>query len=115
MIKIKQKITRPKGMGAHYSADMKYLGTIHKEILSLLSEYGPRTKSEITKLLNEKAKIENRPIVGGFTVSGRLSELCGLGLVWMRYEKTQFFDHRTNEYLIKTKPVWHLKSTKNSL
>jgi hypothetical protein len=46
--------------------------------------------------------------VGGFTISGRLSELCGLGLVNMNYTKVQLVDERTMEYRFMKKPVWNL-------
>ena len=90
---------------------MKSLSSTHLLILLTLSENGSLTKAEITRLLNLKAETESKPLIGGFSVSGRLSELCGLSLVSMKYAKVQLLDNLTMEIRFVRKPVWSLTKT----
>jgi len=105
---VKEAKCQPKGQGAWYAAHITRLTTLHHEILVLLKLKGPQTKQAITKLLNEKRRASKQTLIGGFSVSGRLSELLGLGLLNMRYEKVRLYDRATQTYRHPKKPVWSL-------
>jgi len=92
----------PRGQGAWYAYKIKKLGRIHVEILRLLEEENrPLTKRQIQGLL-----VRRGIKVGGYTISGRLSELLGLGYVGMERTKVKLWDEETQTWKWVKKPVW---------
>ena len=94
---------RPKGEGAHYAEKIKKLSPLHEEILQILALYGPLTKSRLGGILAERGRR-----VSGNSLSGRLSELAGLGLVECEYAEVKLYDAKTMKFRFARKPVWHL-------
>jgi len=99
---------RQKGQGADYGKQIERLSVMHVRILKILLAEGGLTKAEITRFLNREQEADKEPFIGGFSVSGRLSELCGRGLVKMNYEEVQLLDSKTMQFRFKKKPVWRL-------
>jgi len=93
----------PKGRGAHYASQIEVLSPLHMEILCILAETGPGIKKRIGAVLAERGHS-----VSGNSLSGRLSELRGLGLVAMRYEEVKVYDKRSMQFRFKRTPVWSL-------
>jgi len=94
---------REKGEGAHYAEKIRKLTPLHEEILEILALYGPLTKSRLGGILAERGRR-----VSGNSLSGRLSELAGLGLVECKYAKVKLYDVKTMKFRFARKPVWHL-------
>ena len=91
-----------KGVGAHYAHEIKSLGRLHLEILRILAEAKhPMTKKAISYILHKKG-IK----VSGNSVSGRLSELLGMGLVRCYRTKVREYDERRKVFRFVKKPVW---------
>jgi hypothetical protein len=103
-----ERKTNPKGEGARYGEKMKTLSKTHLAILNVLAEHCSLTKSEITRHLNEGAQANNLHYIAGCSVSGRLSELCGNGLVQMQYAKVQLQDYGSMQFRFKKLPTWRL-------
>jgi len=93
----------PKGRGAHYASQIEVLSPLHMEILKILAQVGPATKRRIGAILAERGHK-----VSGNSLSGRLSELRGLGLISMRYEEVKVYDRKTMQFRFKRTPVWYL-------
>jgi len=93
----------PKGRGAHYASQIEVLSPLHMEILRILAETGPGTKRKIGAILAERGHS-----VSGNSLSGRLSELRGLGLISMRYQEVKMYDKRSMQFRFKRTPVWSL-------
>jgi len=96
-------VERTKGSGAHYASEIKRLTPLHEEILQVLAECGPSTKRRIGAILAERGRR-----VSGNSLSGRLSELLGLGLVVCYRTKVREVDPETKTYRFVLKPVWAL-------
>mgnify|MGYP000188543945 FL=1 len=94
---------RRKGTGAHYARQIKKLSPLHEEILQLLAEYGPCTKRRLGGLLAQRGRR-----ISGNSLSGRLSELLGMGLVKCYRTKVREVDPETKKYRFVKKPVWEL-------
>jgi repressor of nif and glnA expression len=94
---------RPKGEGAHYADKIKKLSPLHVEILQILAEKGPLTKARLGGILAERGRR-----VSGNSLSGRLSELAGLGYVECEYTKVKLYDAKTMTFRFKRKPVWKI-------
>jgi hypothetical protein len=94
---------REKGEGAHYAEKIRRLTPLHEEILEILALYGPLTKSRLGGILAERGRR-----VSGNSLSGRLSELAGLGLVECKYTKVKLYDAKTMKFRFVRKPVWYL-------
>jgi hypothetical protein len=94
---------REKGEGAHYAEKIKKLSPLHEEILQILALYGPLTKAKIGGILAERGRR-----VSGNSLSGRLSELAGLGLVECRYTKVKLYDAKTMRFRFVKRPVWFI-------
>jgi len=94
---------RPKGEGAHYAEKIKKLSPLHEEILQILALYGPLTKSRLGGILAERGRR-----VSGNSLSGRLSELAGLGLVECKYAEVKLYDAKTMKFRFVEKPVWRI-------
>jgi len=93
-----------KGKGAHYAHEIKKLGKLHLEILEILAEEDRwLTKRAISYLLHKKGRK-----VSGNSISGRLSELLGMGLVESRRMRVKLYDEKTQEYRFVKKPVWRI-------
>ncbi|MCW4018074.1 MAG: replication-relaxation family protein [Candidatus Bathyarchaeota archaeon] len=103
-----ERKTNPKGRGAHYGETMKALNPTHIAVLKMLSKHGGLTKAQVTQHLNDEADANNLRFVAGCTISGRLSELCGAGLVKMQYEKVEVTDYDSMQFRFKKRPVWRL-------
>jgi len=93
----------PKGRGAHYAKEIEQLSPLHMEILRILHEVGPGTKRKVGAILAQRGHA-----VSGNSLSGRLSELRGLGLVTMRYQEVKVYDKKTMTFRFKRTPVWSL-------
>jgi hypothetical protein len=94
---------REKGEGAHYAEKIRKLSPLHEEILQILALYGPLTKAKIGGILAERGRR-----VSGNSLSGRLSELAGLGLVECRYTKVKLYDAKTMRFRFAKRPVWFI-------
>jgi len=93
----------PKGWGAHYAEKIRKLSPLHLEILRVLAERGPMPKSRLGGLLAERGRR-----VSGNSLSGRLSELAGLGLVDCDFTEVRLFDAKTMKFRFVKKPVWSI-------
>ncbi len=102
-----ERKTNKKGEGASYSKELT-LNRTHWAILEVLQRRDGLTKSEITKILNETAQKEKLPFVAGCSISGRLSELCGAGLIRMQYKKVELRDFASKQFRFRKKPAWYL-------
>jgi repressor of nif and glnA expression len=94
---------RPKGEGAHYADKIRKLSPLHIEILRILAERGPLTKARIGGILAERGRR-----VSGNSLSGRLSELAGLGYVECEYTRVKLYDAKTMTFRFVKKPVWRI-------
>jgi len=94
---------REKGLGAHYADKIKKLTPLHLEILHILAENGPSTKARLGGLLADRGRR-----VSGNSLSGRLSELAGLGYVECSFAEVKLFDHKTMKFRFVKKPVWSI-------
>jgi hypothetical protein len=94
---------KPKGEGAHYAEKIKKLSPLHYEILYVLAVKGSLTKSRIGGILAERGRR-----VSGNSLSGRLSELAGLGYVECEYTRVKLYDAKSMKFRFVRKPVWRL-------
>jgi len=101
-------MTRRKGQGASYGKQITQLSDLHQRILRILLAEGGLTKAQITRILNKEQKQDKLPFIGGFTVSGRLSELCGAGFVKMSYEGIKLYNKERMKFRFVKKPLWRL-------
>jgi hypothetical protein len=92
-----------KGEGAHYAEKIRKLSPLHEEILEILALHGPLTKAKIGGILADRGRR-----VSGNSLSGRLSELAGLGLVECKYTEVRLYDAKTMKFRFVERPVWHL-------
>lgn len=92
-----------KGSGAKYAYKIKTLGRLHKLILRLLFEKGDMTKREISRSLANLGVY-----VSGNSLSGRLSELNGMGLIAFKYTKVKLYDKKRMKFRFVKKPLWYL-------
>jgi len=94
---------REKGEGAHYADKIRKLSPLHIEILQLLAERGSLTKARIGGILAERGRR-----VSGNSLSGRLSELAGLGYVECEYTEVKLYDAKTMKFRFVKKPLWRI-------
>ena len=94
---------RAKDEGAHYAEKIRKLSPLHYEILYVLAVKGPLTKSRIGGILAERGRR-----VSGNSLSGRLSELAGLGYVECEYAEVKLYDAEKMKFRFVRKPVWHI-------
>jgi hypothetical protein len=94
---------RQKGEGARYAPEIKRLTPLHVAILSVLAERGPMTKKRLGAILAEEGRR-----VSGNSLSGRLSELLGLGLVECKYTEVKEVDPDSKQFRFVKKPVWSI-------
>jgi len=92
-----------KGKGAHYAGEMRKLSPLHLDILEILDLHGPCTKKRLGALLALRGRR-----VSGNSLSGRLSELLGLGLVDVERTEVREYDPDTKTYRFVRKPVWRI-------
>ena len=97
--------SQPKGVGAHYAKKIKKLSPLHKQILEILRKHGELPKWRIGRILFE----EYGRRVSGNSLSGRLSELLGMGLVSCRRVRVKVYDKRMQKYRFVKKPMWSIK------
>jgi hypothetical protein len=94
---------KPKGAGAHYAEKIRKLSPLHEEILQILALHGPLTKSRLGGILAERGRR-----VSGNSLSGRLSELAGLGLVECEFAEVRLYDAETMKFRYVKKPRWRV-------
>lgn len=94
---------RPKGAGAHYAHRIRRLSPLHVEILRVLRELGPMPKRRI-----QGALFDRGVRVSGNSLSGRLSELAGMGYVECRTERVRLLDRESMRFRFRRTPVWYL-------
>ncbi len=94
---------RRKGMGAHYAHKIRKLSPLHREILKILYEHGAMPKRKIQGYLFEKGIR-----VSGNSLSGRLSELAGMGLIECEMEEVALWDRDRMMYRFRKTPVWYI-------
>ena len=92
-----------KGKGAHYAQEIRKLSPLHLDILEILDLHGPCTKKRLGAILAEKGRR-----VSGNSLSGRLSELLGMGLVEVERTAVREVDPETKAYRFVRKPVWRI-------
>ena len=96
---------RPKGSGAYYACKIERISATHAAILMVLAAH-PReryTRSKIAYLLAKKGVH-----LKDDTISGRLSELLGLGYVSMTHERVRVLDKKSMTYRFVRKPLWQI-------
>jgi hypothetical protein len=103
-----------KGQGAAYAGQIKTLGPMRTTILEILSDVGADSmhKSVPKKLI--AAKVYDKGIkISGNALSGRLSELLGMGLVRMVHRQIMLH-HPKGEFKFRPKkiPCWYLSEAK---
>jgi len=96
-------LARSKGSGAHYAKEISKLSPLHLEILEILAENGPLTKRKLGALLAKRGRR-----VSGNSLSGRLSELLGMGLVRCYRTEVREIDPETKQFRFVKKPVWEI-------
>ncbi len=94
---------RRKGQGAHYAWKIRRLSRLHEEILKILWEHGALPKRKIQGYLFERGIR-----VSGNSLSGRLSELAGLGYIECEMEEVALWDRDRMMYRFRKTPVWYL-------
>ena len=92
-----------KGEGAHYAYRIKRLTQTHLAILRVLKERGPLPKRRLVGILNDMGIR-----ISGNALSGRLSELNGLGYVRMFYGRIKLLDKRTMQFRYRKVPFWEI-------
>jgi DNA-binding HxlR family transcriptional regulator len=97
------EVDMSKGKGAHYAAEIQRLSELHLLILEILKTHGPCTKKRLGALLAEQGRR-----VSGNSLSGRLSELLGLGLVEVTRTQVREYDPAEKRYRFVKKPVWSI-------
>lgn len=100
---VKGPRSRPKGAGAHYAREISKLSRLHLAILEVLAKHGSSTKKRIGAILAERGIR-----VSGNSLSGRLSELRGMGLVNVQYTEVREVDPETKKFRFDKKPVWSI-------
>ncbi|RLE85123.1 MAG: hypothetical protein DRJ67_09430 [Thermoprotei archaeon] len=96
---------RRKGMGAHYADRIRKLSPLHREILKILWEHGALPKRKIQGHLFERGIR-----VSGNSLSGRLSELAGMGYIECEWSEVAIWDRDKMMYRFRKTPVWYLTS-----
>ena len=98
------EVSQKKGRGAHYGREIEKLGFLHIKILEILEDnLQGLTKREISRILYEEGYKYS-----GNSISGRLSELLGAGLVEMRYGIIELFDKREKKWRPRKTPIWSI-------
>ena len=97
------EVDMSKGKGAHYAAEIQRLSELHMLILEILKTHGPCTKRRLGALLAEQGRR-----VSGNSLSGRLSELLGLGLVEVTRTQVKEYDPAEKRFRFVKKPVWSI-------
>jgi len=98
----------PKGKGAHYTSRDFRPNKLHELVLtavwSIVKEKGRgATKREISYYLHMHGHD-----ISGNSLSGRLSELLGAGLVEVQYTDVKLYDEKSKKYRFKRTPVWYI-------
>jgi len=119
VVKLPVRILResPKGAGAHYGHKIRRLGPLHRTIIQVLKdhsrEYVTQNGSIVKGLTKREISywIHKRGLkVSGNSISGRLSELRGAGILSVRRVKVRLFDRETMRYRFISTPVWSIAS-----
>ena len=108
-----QAINR-KGQGAAYAGQIKTLGPMRITILEILSDVGAISMQTSIPKKFIGAMIFNKGIkISGNALSGRLSELLGMGLVKMVHRQIKLH-HPEGEFKFRPKkiPCWYLAEEK---
>ena len=101
------EVNMEKGKGAHYGRRIRRLGRLHRLILGILGEHPEGlTKRQISRILYQHGYYYS-----GNSISGRLSELLGLGYVRVEKMRVELFDKEEQRWRPVTKPVWFLTET----
>jgi len=101
LVEVKREMK--KGRGAWYSFKIKKLTPLHEHILMVLYKHGPLPKRRIGGILADEGRR-----VSGNSLSGRLSELAGLGLIECEWSEVKLFDANTMTFRFRKLPVWRL-------
>lgn len=96
-------LARRKGEGAHYAWRMKTLSRLHKEILRILYEHGALPKRKIQGFLFREGIR-----VSGNSLSGRLSELAGMGYIECEWSRVAIWDRDRMIFRFRRTPVWYI-------
>jgi DNA-binding transcriptional ArsR family regulator len=99
-----------KGKGAHYTRGGFTPTRLHEEIMRAIrtivsQKMEGATKKEIEAYLRSKGIS-----ISGNSLSGRLSELLGAGLVEVLYTQVRVYDEKTRQYRFRKTPVWYLSA-----
>jgi len=118
-VKLPIRILResPKGAGAHYGHRIRRLGPLHRAIINTIREHSRNyqtqdgsfvrglTKREISYWLHREGWK-----VSGNSISGRLSELRGAGILNVRRVRVKLYDRERMRYRFVSTPIWSLAS-----
>lgn len=101
---------RSKGQGAWYASLIQELGETRILILKVLKKQYPRwlTSWHITYLVNCERKAKGLKNFAFGSISGRLSELLGLGYVQMSNEDVEMYDEEVMAFGWPEKPTWRI-------
>jgi len=99
-----------KGQGAWYAPLIAELGKTRELILEVLKEQYPKwiTSWHLTYLVNRQRKRKGLKNLAFGTISGRLSELLGLGYVQMSNEEIELYDSELMSFGWPEKPTWKI-------
>ena len=99
-----------KGEGAHYSSQITKLSPMHHHILNVLKQSGAvSVDTAIPKRLIGAKLAESNIRVSGNVISGRLSELLGMGYVGMARRRIELYDRATMKFRFRKTPIWYLQ------
>jgi len=118
-IKLPVRILResPKGAGAHYGHKIRKLSPLHKTIIQVIKDHSREyvtqngstvkglTKREISYWIHKQGLK-----VSGNSISGRLSELRGAGILSVRRVRVRLFDRETMRYRFVSTPIWSIST-----
>jgi|SRR6267378_30886 len=104
----------PRGTGAHYSGRIRKLGRGHELALEVLREkhadtfQAGLTLSQVWLQAKDICTVKNLRWPTKQGLSGRLSELQGLGLVRSENNQIRLMDQQSQQYRFEKSPRWFL-------
>jgi hypothetical protein len=106
-----------RGTGAHYADRIKQLGNMHKLALDVMQIHDVRNYetgmglTSLWKLVRQHAINTDQPIPTKQGLSGRLSELQGLGMVRSENNQIRLVDSASQQFRFEKSPRWFLSNS----
>lgn len=119
VVKLPIRVLResPKGAGAHYGHRIKRLGPLHKAIINTIKEHSRNYQTQDGSFVKGLTKREisywlhrDGWKVSGNSISGRLSELRGAGILSVKRVRVRLFDRETMRYRFVSTPIWSIST-----